>query len=219
MKQLQTVAVFALALSARSTLAGITPTGGPTSLVANPINQRYYADAYNVDLALYWTERTNQTLASDLVVSILPPGSFPTDTVHVNDNSLLVPQGTLVDSYYLVWDPSGGSVVASFHFDDPIVGLITNSRDSNPIDDHFLLSDFLVDSSVPAINLPTGHYNARGIEPGNGDFIRWLGPNDIELHIGASIPGDHIRVITSRVPEPASLTLLALAFTAFRRRR
>jgi hypothetical protein len=215
------VVITALALCASPALAGITGTGGPTQLVVNPANQRYYPDPYNIDtLVFYWPERAAVTLTSDLVVSIQPPGSFPTDsTSHYDDNLHVVPNGTLVDSYLINYDPQGSSVGASFHFDDPIVGLITNSRDTFPADDHFVLSDFLISPAVPLGNLPGAHYDARGIEPSTGDMVRWLSPNDIEIRIGASTPGDQIRVITSPVPEPASLTLLAAAGLLLMRRR
>ena len=214
---LSVLALCALTTTAR---AGISLVSGPGMLVVNPANQKYTANPYDIDTVFYWPERSSVTLSSDLVVSILPPSSFPTDTIHVDDNTLHIPSGTTVDSYYLHYDPSGNMTVAAFSFDNPILGLITNSRDSNPVDDHFLLSDFLITPAVPTANIPTTHFNARGIEPINGgDFIRWISPTQIELHIGASNPGDQIRVITNPAPEPATLALLVPAALLMRRRR
>ena len=208
-------------LAVQQARAAVSLISGPGTPVANPNNQRYYADPYNVDAVFYWTERTSYTLPADLVVSILPPGSFPADsTSHSNDNSLTVPSGSTIDSYLLNYDPQSGSVVARFHFDDPIAGLITNSRDT-AANDHFMLSDYLINPLVPPANIPTAHYDARGIEPDAGDYVHWFGPNDIELHIGASSPGDQVRVITmAQAPEPATVAVLALGLPAilFRRR-
>ncbi len=221
MNPLRALIVVAITLIARPAFAGITQSGGPGigQLVVNPNNMKYTADPYNIDRVFYWPEQTSHTLANDLAVSILPPGSFPSDsTTHADDNTLLIPQGTLIDSYLLYYDPQSGTTVASFLFDDPIVGLITNSRDSSPADDHFMLSDFLINPLVPAVNIPAAHFDVRGTEPTSGDFIRWLSPNEIEIHLSAGDPGDQIRVITSPVPEPASLILVAPAIAALRRR-
>jgi hypothetical protein len=210
MSTYRAVSVLAFLVLASQAAAGMSSLSGPTTLVTNPNNMRYTADAYNIDRIFYWTESTSHTLANDLVVSILPPGSFPTDsTAHSNDNSLVISSGTTIDSYYINYDPQSGSAVATFEFDYPILGLITNSRDT-AANDHFMLSDFLIDPLVPGANVPVTHFDARGIEPGSGDMIRWLSPTVIEVDLNASSPGDQIRVLSMTAPEPASLVLLGL---------
>ena len=157
-------ALSILAVTGQSLAAGISLVSGPGTLVVNPNNQRYYADPYNIDMVFYWTEQTSHVLANDLVVSVLPPGSYPTDvTSHSADSSLTIAQGTTIDSFLLYYDPQSSSTVASFAFDDPIVGLITNSATSDA-DDHFRLSDYLINPLVPGANIPVTHYDARGIE-------------------------------------------------------
>jgi hypothetical protein len=213
-------ALSILAVTGQSLAAGISLVSGPGTLVVNPNNQRYYADPYNIDTVFYWTEQSPHVLANDLVVSVLPPGSYPTDvTSHSADSSLTIAQGTTIDSFLLYYDPQSSSTVASFAFDDPIVGLITNSATSDA-DDHFRLSDYLINPLVPGANIPVTHYDARGIELGVGsDFIRWLSPTQIEIHLDAGDPGDQIRVITSAIPEPASIVLVAMGLAAMVRRR
>jgi hypothetical protein len=214
------LSICAILITAGQSLGAITfVSGGPVINLTIPNQMKYTGDAYNFNKVFYWTERTSFDLTSDLVVSILPPSTFTTDTTHVDNNTLLVPSGTTVDSYYAYWDPQSGGTITRFHFDDPIVGLITNSRDSLPADDHFMLSDFLIDPLVPSGNIPTTHFDARGMEPASGDFVRWFSPTDIEIHFGAGDPGDQIRILTSPVPEPACLLTLALGFAAMLPRR
>lgn len=197
-----------------TSMGGIHLLAGPGTLVINPASMFYTADAYESPPPFFWTERTNHTLTADLVVSILPPVTFPNLSIaHSNDNSLTIANGTIVDSYYIHFDPVGGTTVATFSFDAPILGLVTNARDSAP-NDHFMMSDYLIDPAVPGANLPAGHYDLRGIEPSiNSDFIRWLNPFTIEVHLGASSPGDQIRIVTAfePVPEPSAVLALGLA--------
>lgn len=205
---LWTIACFFL-ISASTSLGGINLVSGPGTLVLNPVSMFYTADAYGTNTVFYWAERTNHLLTSDLVVSILPPLTFPGfSTAHSNDNSLTVATGTLVDSYYIHFDPVGGSTVATFSFDAPILGLITNDL---AVNDHFLFSDFLIDPLVPAGNIPFAHFDNRGIEPSiNSDFIRWLNPFTIQVHLDASSPGDQIRILTSFTPTPEPTAILAV---------
>ena len=199
--------------------AGITAISGPTNLVAAPGSMKYTANAYNNANVQYWVEQENVTLANDLVISMLPPGSFPANvTSHFNNNLNKILAGTAIDSYYLYYDPAEGSAVARFRTDRPILGLITNERGSAG-DDHFMLSDFLINPLVPSGNIPAAHFEARGLEIGSNEFVRWFAPNDIEVHLNATNPGDQIRVITAAVPEPATFVALGLGALAMLRRR
>jgi len=203
------VSILVAIAEERQAVATISLVSGTGTAVANPNNHKYYADPYNITTVFYWSERSGVVLASNLVVSILPPGSYPTDsTSQSTDGSLTVPAGTVIDSYMLNFDPQSGSAVADFSFDKPIVGLITYSGTS-AADDHLFLSDYLIDAAVPAANIPTGHYDARGIETTAGDFIHWVSPTEITISLGASSPGDQVRVITAQpVPEPATAAAL-----------
>jgi hypothetical protein len=216
MNQSRAMSICAVLVTAGQTFGAITfVSGGPVMNLTNPTQMKYTGDAYNFNKVFYWTERTSFNLASDLVVSILPPTTFITDsTTHYDDNTHFIPSGTTVDSYYAYWDPQSGGTITRFQFDDPIVGIITNPRDSAPADDHFMLSDYLIDPLVPSGNIPATHFDARGSEPLSGDFIRWLSPTVIELWFGAGDPGDQIRILTSPVPEPTCLLTLALGFAA-----
>ena len=209
----------ALVVATLQAQAGITAVSGPTNLIAAPANMRYTADAYNNPNVQYWVERENHVLANDLVISMLPPGSFPTNvTSHFNNNDNRILAGTAIDSYYLYYDPQSGDAVARFQTDRPILGLITNEHTS-AANDHFMLSDFLINPLVPSGNIPAAHFEARGLEIGANEFVRWIGPNDIEVHLGATSPGDQIRVITAAVPEPATFAALGLGALALLRRK
>lgn len=199
--------------------AGVTLVSGPGSAVGAPANMKYYADAYGANTINYWTERENHSLTNNLVVSILPPNSFPTNsTSHFNNNDNFVAAGTAIDSYYFYYDPVNNSATGRFRFDRKILGIISNERTSAALD-HFMLSDFLIDPLVPAANLPPGHFEARGLEIGANEYVRWLNDREIVFNLSATSPGDQIRVITEAVPEPTSIAVLGLGLAALIRRR
>ncbi|HRF60212.1 MAG TPA: PEP-CTERM sorting domain-containing protein [Fimbriimonadaceae bacterium] len=199
--------------------AGVTLVGGSGTAIGAPGDMKYFADAYGVNTINYWTERENHSLANDLVVSILPPNSFPTNsTSHFNNNDNVVAAGTAIDSYYFYFDPVDGSAVGRFRFDRKILGVITNER-TDASNDHFILSDYLINPLVPNANKAPGHFNARGLEIGSNEFIRWHNDREITLNLNAASPGDQIRVVTEAVPEPASIAALGLGLAALLRRR
>lgn len=211
---------FGFAGMAVAAHAGIALVSGDGLLITDPNNQGYKSNFYNdPDPApvRYWTERTNYLLANDLVVSILPPVSFPTTfNSHSNDDSLKIGSGTRIKSYFLYFDPRNDSVVARFRFDEKIIGLITNER-NNAANDHFMKSDYLINPLVPAANIPTAHFGNRGLEIA-GDKVKFYADNDIEVDWSASSPGDQMRVITL-VPEPGALVALAIGMAALVTRR
>lgn len=220
MKGLKLAIAAGIATMTLNAFAGIHHVSGPAFHITNPNDMKYRADAYGSTNVKFWTERENHPLANDLVVSMWPPVSFPTNvTSHFENNDNKIAAGTMIDSYYLYFDPrSSENAVARFRFDMPILGLISNER-NNAANNHFMLSDYLIDPAVPAGNKSTSHFNARGLEIGSNEYVRWIAANEIEVHLRASSPGDQIRVITQAVPEPASMTALGLGLAALIRRR
>lgn len=214
-------AAVGFAMIVNSAQAGISLVSGPGNLITNTADMKYVADGYQ-DTTLkvnYWTERENYTLTQDLVVSILTPGSFPTTfTTHANNNDNKIVSGTKIASYYIYFDPKNtAGVNAKFKFDNNILGIISNERGS-AANDHFMLSDYLIDAGVPGANIPGAHFTARGLEIGANEFIKFHNAKEIEIDWNASSPGDQIRVITA-VPEPTSMAALAIGAAAMLRRR
>lgn len=209
----------ALIASVAVSHAGVSLISGSGTAIGAPGNMKYFADAYGVDTINYWTERENHSLANNLVVSILPPNSFPVNsTTHFNNNDNFVAAGTAIDSYYFYFDPVNGNAVGRFRFDRKILGIITNERTS-AANDHFMLSDHLINPLVPNANKAPGHFEARGLEIGSNEFIRWFDDREVAFNLNAASPGDQIRVITEAVPEPTSIAVLGLGIVALLRRR
>lgn len=202
--------------------AGVTLVSGAGNLITNPSDMKYTANAYQ-DLAAkvnFWQEQEAYTLSSNLVVSMLPPASFPfTNTSHFNVNTNVISSGTKVASYYFYFDPKNTlDIEATFKFTNKVLGIVSNER-NNAANDHFERSDYLIPGAVPVGNKVTGWFEARGLEISDTvDTVRWINDRELKFSWRASSPGDQLRVITA-VPEPATLATLVIGAAAMMRRR
>ena len=216
----RTLSAALLVAGATFANAGITLVSGDGLLVTSPSDMKYKGNAYNDATPApvrYWTERSSYILDADLVVSSKAPVSFPTNiTTQTSDSSLKIIKGTAIKVYYLYFDPAQDNVETRFKFDEPILGLITNEV-SNASNNHFMLSDYLIDPTVPAANKSTTHFAARGLEM-PGDYVRYHSANEFSVKWNASNPGDQMRVIAA-VPEPGTIAAVGFGIAALIRRR
>jgi hypothetical protein len=160
-----------------------------------------------------WNEVQNYTLPANLAVNITTLGTF-NSTASLTPG--FIPAGTVINSHVFFYDPAiGGSTVAAFQFDTPILGVIVD--DGTP-PDLLLTSDFLIPGTMPSVNIPTTHFAARGIELGiNIDHLN-VSATGVQLFLSAGSPGDQLRVITA-APEPNAAALLAVGATLIATRR
>lgn len=212
----RTLYAAVLATVAASAHASIIANGGATDVLVAGAGVGYTADFFgDPTLVIHgWDEVQNFTLTSNLDVDITTFGTF-------NSAGSLTPgtiaAGTTISSHAFYYDPAGGGTTGGgFQFDGTIVGVIL---DEGPPMDHLLDSDFLIPGSVPLANIPTAHFDARGMELGiNIDNIV-VNAHTIQLSLSAGSPGDQIRVLTV-VPEPASMTTaMVVGMLAMLRRR
>ncbi len=116
-----------------------------------------------------------------------------------------------VQSWYVFFDPSCKATVdAEITFDSAISGIVTSSRglaDSN---------------SIYGLGGVYESVKYTGLEYHDKKGTSWSG-NTLRIHWNASDPGDHMRVMTTAIPEPQTYLLMAmglgaLAFVARRRK-
>ncbi len=110
-------------------------------------------------------------------------------------------------SWYVFFDPQGSqAIVATLTFDRPIIDVLTTRAELAA--SHFKYSvDVDSDGLFDDYTYPV----ATGLEDGQ-DTVTWSpGSNTLSLRWTASNPGDHIRVLTAAVPEPASWALAVIA--------
>ncbi len=119
----------------------------------------------------------------------------------VNVGSSPLPIGTTVSSHYIFFDPLRlETLIGTVNFSSTVIGLLTLQAE-------LIGSNFLANPGVNYL-YPT----LVGLE--TRDLVTITGPNQISLAIGASTPGDFIRVLTAdeplAVPEPSAFLLLSL---------
>ncbi len=230
--------VLAASATARAGLVSVTGNGkilDPASQVtAATANFIFPSDPVNDPPINAWDEKQGVVLTQNVYVDINAKNSSHTiDSMSqlsstFQDPDYVIKAGTVVDSSLLYYSPQGDQKVkdVTFTFSSQILGVIVDSdrffTKSDPVNsDYFRATDFL---GNPDTVYPTSHFNNRGLELGSPDsiLVNIVG-NTVELTIlGASNPGDQVRVITA-APEPTTLVMaltgLVSAAIAARRRR
>jgi hypothetical protein len=132
---------------------------------------------------------------------------FLTTVAHAHDYGS-IPAGTLVDSYMLFLDPTGGTPTTHadvvWTFDHAILGVMS--------DEGGLLELASAELDRPGTAYPVASFANRGFEAANIDSYTVAG-NQITVSMGASTPGDWIRVVTE-VPVPGAVLLGILGLGA-----
>ncbi len=207
MKKLLLALGLSLAVSghAAATIVGGSVTGGSAFAaggtfvelvppLSNPFGppDSVGSDTFQSPNLFAFDEDQNIVLAAPLFVDV---GTSP------------LPIGTTVASHYVFFDPGPTqSIVGTVDFDSDVLAIITSTT-------RLLASDFLANTGVNYLNP-----GLRGLEA--GDSVTISGARQIRFATSASTPGDYVRVLTALspgavpVPEPESLALVAIGFTA-----
>ena len=198
--------------------ASITAAAGTGNILSAGSGVGYTADFFgDATLVVHgWDEKQSFTLSANLAVDITTTGSFASPASLTPG---FIPADTLVNSHSFYFDPAtGGSTVAGFQFDGTIIGVILDDM-ATPTDP-FVASDFLIPASVPAANIPGGHFNNRGLELGANTDHLTVSANTLTLFLSAGSPGDQVRVLTL-APEPgiAAFSFIAIITSLVARRR
>jgi hypothetical protein len=211
---LSLLAAFVL-VSSRSALAGIVSTTGAVEVVTPPADVRLGAFE-NDTVVRVFAEKQGHTLATNLAADITAPGTspLPADPANLNLSPGTMASGTVVDSFYLHFDPPGSSdrLEGSLLFDRDVLGLMT-------------LADALT-GSHGELGVAGTIYGSGPLEHSHPEFPDFVTLSDdrrtVSFSINAGMGHDSIRIVTSAVPEPGTALLLGLggaSLLAARRRR
>lgn len=217
MKIIKTLTILSILGSVVSANASIIGVSGQGDHLTNLATVGYTANFFDNSTTVVhgWNEKQNYTLERGLKVDIIAQGNYM--------NAFTSAEATLgagrkINSHMLYFDPrESRRAEATFTFDTAIIGIIVLSGTNNATD-KFFASDFLIPGLVPAGNIPSSHFNARGIEFGP-EKIHWNSANVLSVDLTASNPGDQIRVITEAVPEPSSVAAIGIGLATILRRK
>lgn len=188
------IALFLLLAGASHAISitGATEVAAPAELVR---------DAFDVDSVFYFAEAEEFTLEAALEL----------------DDGTVIAAGTVVDSYYVIYDPPVRTwLETTLEFDIPILGFVSLGSELRG-------TDFL---GAPTTDY--GRFSHRGFESAPGtsrrDSIDLAADRfSLDFLIRANSPGDALRIITPHVaapiPEPTTAWLLGLGLAALGRLR
>jgi len=147
---------------------------------------------FDENILYAFNEKQNVLLTTDLDVDLLAGG--------LGSGTLMA--GTVVNSYYVFFDPAGTSTTfkqGTVTFSTPILAILTSD------DNLFTTNALLGHAGVTYGNVPL-----QGLEDDDDD-VSITSLNTISVNWAASTPGDHVRVLTAAVPEPSTFVLAALS--------
>jgi hypothetical protein len=189
---------------------------GSVSIIAPPSDARVNSTLESNTVAPLFTERSNVSLGSNLVVDFTSTGLHNSNPVGPLPNILA---GTVLNSYYLVTDPVGSDSTNNRNFS----GSITFSSD--------ILGVIALDPEFASSNSILGHvgtlYSSSGValEMGAPDnFTISADRRTLSFAFSSNTAADDLRIVTSAVPEPTSVILmstilLAIGFVTRKRTR
>ena len=169
--------------------AGVDHTYGDIVLGAAPPSVLVGQNESDTTVHLF-PEQTNVPLSSAVDVDM----SVPYTLYDPPDGRTLatIPSSTMVNSYYLQFDPVSGvrRALGSVTFDEPILGVIANGNQPPGIDT-LSPSNFLGAPGTAYVSLPS----YLGLETSRDKL--WLYPGILAFDIVGNSKADHIRVITA----------------------
>lgn len=142
------------------------------------------------------------------LMGVTEAGDYGEGLFLTTPESSLIEANRLYSSYLISWQAEGGlskAVSKSLLFDRPIYGIIFESTQLWASDDFF-------DGDAPDCSLtsdPQHCIDYRGLEYWYNDTFSFY-DNNLDLRFVANAPYyDQVRVLTTPVPEPSALILLA----------
>ncbi|GEM_PF-2406332 len=195
MKRLVLSCAMLLSLPSPPTIAGIISTTGMVQVWNTPPKTVEVNTLERNLVAIVFEEQT-KVLNLDVQVDIAVPGLY--ETVYPMAPGI-VPQGSLVTSYYIHADPRGQispgvrRYKGSITFDAPIVGILVKPPTLHPTD-HLL--------GLPSVQYPREQDIRHGILE-RGDYIR-LSPDlrTVRFNVGAGLWSDDFRILVDPTPPP-----------------
>ena len=114
---------------------------------------------------------------------VIPAGGVTTNQCFAAVGTCPIPEGTIVASHYVFFDPDPvRTQEGTVDFDSDVYAIISSTA-------NLLASDFLITTNADYQNP-----GARGLEA--GDFVTKTGSQQITVDWAASTPGDYVRVLT-----------------------